>query len=117
MSTELGNTWQFEFATIQTIWLIKNFFNSGVIHWNTCHNILERSCFEEGIRYPGGDIRKQEAKSPEECQAACADEEKCLLWTFRFEKEKCFLKHTKKTGEPNSDAVSGPKTCAKGKVK
>ena len=52
--------------------------------------------------------------SPEECQAACAADVRCQLWTYRKAGKKCLMK----TGpnnekKENTDAISGPKTCGK----
>ena len=90
---------------------------------NQFNQFSDKSCFEEDVTYPGGDIwltRLPVANSPEECQVACAASNECKLWTYKkYRKTKqCILRlGTDPTIGLGSyfyrDMTAGPKICGK----
>ena len=66
---------------------------------------------------PGNDIIEnspENIKTKEECCTACKNKEGCTFFTYRKEKEKCWLKNSDAGRKVDVEAVSGSVDCCKG---
>ena len=73
--------------------------------------VTGETCYEEGIAYPGDNV-KRITNTAEECATACAAEARCKHWTFKKSSYHCLLRSditltkNKKLLQKNEDAVS-----------
>merc|ERR1711862_487578 len=78
------------------------------------------NCIEDNVAMPGNDIVEtspEGIKTKEDCCNACKNKEGCTFFTYRKEKEKCWLKNSDAGRKVDEEAVSGSVDCCKGTVK
>merc|ERR1711942_76420 len=74
------------------------------------------TCIEDNVAMPGNDIIEtspEGIKTKEECCIACKNKEGCKFFTYRKEKEKCWLKNSDAGRKVDEEAVSGSVDCCK----
>ena len=76
------------------------------------------NCIEDNVAMPGNDIvensPEENIKTKEDCCTACKNKEGCTFFTYRKEKEKCWLKNSDAGRKVDEEAVSGSVDCCKG---
>merc|ERR1712243_261083 len=78
------------------------------------------NCIEDNVAMPGNDIVEtspDNIKTKEDCCIACKNKEGCTFFTYRKEKEKCWLKNSDAGRKVDKEAVSGSVDCCKGSAK
>ena len=70
---------------------------------------VNQGCFEEGVAYPGNDLKGQPKKgdSAEACQELCQETSGCNAFTYWPSNRNCWLKAKKGQTKDNSRTVSG----------
>lgn len=71
---------------------------------------------EYGFDQPGGDYRNLPARDLDECQDACAREDRCRAYTFNTQDHRCYLKDSERPMIRRSDAVTGVKRGGSGRA-
>ena len=64
---------------------------------------------ERGYDRRGADFRRFDAYSVDRCKNACAEDDRCLAYTFDRRDNRCYLKDEVRSAERNRDMVTGRK--------
>ncbi len=64
---------------------------------------------ERGYDRRGADYRRFDAYSVDRCKRACAEDDRCLAYTFDRRDDRCYLKDEVREAERNRDMVTGRK--------
>ena len=64
---------------------------------------------ERGYDRRGADYRRFNAYSVDRCKRACAEDDRCLAYTFDRRDDRCYLKDEVREAERNRDMVTGRK--------
>ena len=63
--------------------------------------------FEDGVAYPGLDLKYVSVKDHHECSDHCVDEHACVGFTFNKKNKKCWMKWSLNDGVYDKDCISG----------
>jgi len=64
---------------------------------------------ERGYDRRGADYRRFDSYSVDRCKNACAEDDRCLAYTFDRRDNRCYLKDEVRDAERNRDMVTGRK--------